>query len=465
MKKSAIYNIPRINSMDEYRNTVTGASPYPDILRRAQEHMSSTCQALLNKNELTGEDVFSLKKHIENFLIVNAVRCDEALNTARLVDRIYKDMVLYSFLTDYLDERKIDELGLEEININSWDCIFLNTSKQGKVRIPERFLSPQNAVDVILRMLRHSRMTLDDRMPCVLGHIRRNVRIAVFKSPILDDDVSVAASIRIVSFSKLSRENLLSYRTVNEEMLNLLEIFVRHKVSMVIAGETGSGKTGTAGYLLATLARDPRNRVITLEEGSRELYLVEKDSQGRPTNDVLHVQTRPDNDPQYNIDQDAILQHLLRFDPGFCGIGEMRSKESFTVAETCLTGHSVITTTHSKSAVSTYARMVILAKKAHEFEDSTLYSQMVSAFPVIVFQEQLEDGSRKITEIIEAEGVSGIKVCYRTLYRYVIEDYRQNPDGSIAEVFGHFEREKPISETLREQLIRKGLTRAAAQKL
>ncbi len=50
----------------------------------------------------------------------------------------------------------------------------------------------------------------------------------------------------------------------------------------------------------------------------------------------------------------------------------MRNKESFTVAETSLTNHTVVTSIHAYSAEDTYGRMVILAKKMHEFQDVTM---------------------------------------------------------------------------------------------
>ncbi|MFA9381740.1 MAG: ATPase, T2SS/T4P/T4SS family, partial [Acetanaerobacterium sp.] len=445
-------------------HTVAGETPYATVLSGTQEYISRVHQAILNKDTLTPEDVLTLKKYIENYLMTNDVKCRGVKSMVELVDKLYKDMALYSFLTDYLDERKIDELGLEEININSWDCVFLKTAKKGKLRLEERFLSPQHAIDVVKRMLRHKDMTIDDTMPVALGTLGKNVRIAAMKTPVLDKEIGISASIRIVSFSKLGREDLLKYGTATPEMLDLLELFLRHKVSICLAGETGSGKTGTAGYLLSEVTRDDTLRVITVEEGSREFSLVRRDENGYPVNDVVHLITVPSSKKEYNIDQDFLLERLLRYDPDIIGVGEMRSKESFTAAETSLTSHTVVTTIHADSAEDTYERMVVLAKKMHEFQDATLYRLMVKAFPIIAFQKVLADGSRKITQIIEAEGLDGTQVKYRTLYRYKVENNFTDELGSVTTT-GCFERVEKISGRLRERLIARGVARAVAERM
>lgn len=57
----------------------------------------------------------------------------------------------------------------------------------------EHFESPEHAINVIRRMLHVSGMVLDDASPSVLGHLSKNIRIAVLKTPLVDEDVGVAS--------------------------------------------------------------------------------------------------------------------------------------------------------------------------------------------------------------------------------------------------------------------------------
>ena len=452
------------SSLNDYLYSVRGHTPYSDVLPNVQQHISQQYADLIAKQELTKEDTFLLKKYIENYLIEANINCNECANLSELVDKIYKDMMLYSFLTDYLQPDKIWELGLEEINVNSWQCIFIKTSKQGKLLLKEQFLSPQHAIDVITRMLRHSGMVIDDAKPVALGHIAKNVRIAVFKTPVLDDEVGVSCSIRIVSFSKLNRHNLVEqYGTIPDEALSFLETCINHGVSICVAGATGSGKTGTTGYLLSTTCKDASRRVITVEEGSREFDLIRYDDEGNVINDVVHLLTRPSENPSQHIDQDFLLENILRYDPDIIGVGEMRSHEAITAAEASMTDHTVITTTHCRSAPNAYKRMVTLAKKKSTASDDSLYDLMVEAFPIVVYQKQYADGRRRVEEIIEGIHYANGRLEYETLWRYVVTDNYTNGAGK-AQVAGRFERGKPISQSLRKRLIDYGLPEVQAAK-
>ena len=66
-------------------------------------------------------------------------------------------------------------------------------------KLEEHFNSPEHAINVVRRMLHVSGMVLDDASPAVLGHLSKNIRIAVLKTPLVDSDVGVCASIRIVN--------------------------------------------------------------------------------------------------------------------------------------------------------------------------------------------------------------------------------------------------------------------------
>ncbi len=227
---------------------------------------------------------------------------------------------------------------------------------------------------------------------------------------------------------------------------------MKNSISVCIAGNTGSGKTSTASWILSTIP--DQKRIYTIEEGSREFDLIRTNENGVPQNSVIHTITKSTIDHNGDVTQEDLLDLSLRFDPDVICVGEMRSREAFAAQEAARTGHTVITTIHSKTAVGAYLRMTTLAKRAYEFSDETLMKMMIEAFPIIVYQRQLEDGSRKITEIIEGEGYENGKVKYRTLFRYVVDD-NINENGQTR-VVGHFEQINTISNSLREELLQNG---------
>jgi len=290
----------------------------------------------------------------------------------------------------------------------------------------------------------------------VVGFLDKNIRISVDKTPIVDPDVGINASIRIVNQQTVSEQKLLDFGSATAEMLHFLMACIRYGVSVCIAGSTGSGKTTIMAWLLSNV---PNNqRLITIEEGSREFDLVKRDENGNILNSVIHLLTRPSENPALNINQDFLLERVLRKHPNVIGVGEMRSAaESLSAAESSRTGHTVCTTIHSNSCNSTYRRMMTLAKRKYSMDDSVLMEIMVEAYPIVVFTKQLEDRSRKIMEILEGEDFRDGQLISHTLYKFEVEDNVTDGDGNVR-VVGHHRKAGLISDTLKKRLLDNGIS-------
>ena len=63
--------------------------------------------------------------------------------------------------------------------LNAWDDVEVQYSGGVTEKLKEHFESPEHAINVIRRMLHVSGMVLDDASPSVLGHLSKNIRIAV----------------------------------------------------------------------------------------------------------------------------------------------------------------------------------------------------------------------------------------------------------------------------------------------
>lgn len=428
---------------------------YNDLLVTVQSYMSNTYENLLS-SEMSEADSRLVKDYIRQYLVTHIIKLDD-MTEDELTEKLYSDMAEYSFLTKLL--KNAEEMHLEEIDINSWEDIDLIVAGH-RYKSPETFSSPQHAIDIIRRMLQLNGSVIDDGKPHALGSLAKNIRITALKTPLLDDEVGVAASIRVVGKSTLSKTKL-AQDTATVGMLDFLSVAVKYGISVCIAGNTGSGKTSTASWLMSTLPDS--KRIYTIEEGSRELDLVRRDKKGNITNSVIHTITKSSLDKSSEVSQENLLDYALRFNPDIICVGEMRSREAFAAQEAARTGHTVITTIHSKTAAGAYMRMTTLAKRAYEFSDETLMKMMVEAFPLIVYQRQLEDSSRKITEIIEGEGYVNGDLKYRTLFRYVVDDNSQVNAKGKAIIEGHFEKVEGISEKLRNEMVQNGAPKRFAQ--
>ena len=171
----------------------TKNNTFEEVLKDVQEYISSKYSSFVVDNKEA--QVKQLKMYIAKYLMDYQLSV-EGYTTQELIEKIYQEMSEFSFLTPYLFSQNV-----EEININSWEDIKINLSNGEEITSKERFSSPTHALDVVRRLLQTSGMILDYANPIVRGHLVGvgNVRITAFAPPVIDKDIGVVASIRIIN--------------------------------------------------------------------------------------------------------------------------------------------------------------------------------------------------------------------------------------------------------------------------
>lgn len=120
----------------------------------------------------------------------------------------------------------------------------------------------------------------------------------------------------------------------------------------LITGPTGSGKTTTLYALLNTIVGKERN-IITLEDP------VEYELKG-----IVQSQIDPDHDYTFA----SGLRSVLRHDPDVILVGEIRDYETAqTAIDAALTGHLVLSTLHTNSAVEAIQRFLAMGVSPYTF--------------------------------------------------------------------------------------------------
>ena len=316
------------------------------------------------------------------------------------------------------------------------------------------FTSEEKLEDVIQQIVGRCNRVVNESMPIVDARLENGARVNAVVYPVALNGPIL--TIRRFPDDPITMEKLIAFGSITEECAQFLKKLVQARYSIVIGGGTGSGKTTFLGAVTEYIPKD--ERLITIEEGSREFDLVKRDAQGNILNSVVHLLTRPSENPALNINQDFLLERVLRKHPDVIGVGEMRSAaESLSAAESSRTGHTVCTTIHSNSCNSTYRRMMTLAKRKYNMDDSILMQIMVEAYPIIVFTKQLEDRSRKIMEIIEGEDYQDGRLIAHSLYKYEVED-NVTDDRGETRVVGHHKKIGLISDSLKKRLLDNGIS-------
>ncbi len=425
---------------------------FSDVLKEVQEYLSKEYSGLVTGG---GEEV---KQQIHRFAgkyIQDHRIAVKGMSADQLIDGIYSEMAEFGFLTKYIYGE-----GIEEIDVNAWDDVEVQYAGGVTRKLTEHFDSPEHALNVVRRMLHVSGMVLDDASPSVLGHLSKNIRIAVLKSPIVDADVGVAASIRIVNPQSMKKEDFVNGGTATGQMLDFLSECIRYGISVCVAGATSSGKTTLLGWLLTTI---PDNkRIYTIENGSRELALVRREND-RVVNSVIHTLTRDSEQERQRVDQITLLDMALRFNPDVIVVGEMRGPEANAAQEAARTGVAVVTTIHSMSCDATYRRMVSLCKRAVDMSDETLMGFVTEAYPIVAFCKQLENKERRLMEIMECEILTDGTRSFRPLFQYQIKENRV--DNGVFIVSGEHRQINPVSDSLARRLLENGMSQDLLKQL
>jgi len=252
---------------------------------------------------------------------------------------------------------------------------------------------------------------IDESSPMVDARLPDGSRVNVAIKPIAIDGPLV--SIRKFAERALSMERLVEVGTIRPPIVDVLRAAVRGRVSLIISGGTGSGKTTMLNALSSYIP--PDERLITIEDAA-ELQLQQ-----------IHVgrlETRPPNaEGRGEIRQRELVKNALRMRPDRIIIGECRGEEAFDMLQAMNTGHEgSMTTVHANSprdALKRLEQMVTMAGMTSTV--GSIRSQIASAITVVMQLQRLPDGKRRVVSVSEITGMEDEEIQIQDVYRFVKE--------------------------------------------
>ena len=157
---------------------------------------------------------------------------------------------------------------------------------------------------------------------------------------------------------------------------------------ILIAGATGSGKSSTAAALLDYINKNYSYHIITIED---------------PIEYILHDQKSCISQREYLLDFNnptEAFKGALRQDPDVIFFGELRDDETMkTALQAAESGHLVITTLHTSSALESFSRMLSFVKESPNYE--MLRGQLIHSLKAVIGQKliAMENGMLPLVEI------------------------------------------------------------------
>ena len=276
-------------------------------------------------------------------------------------------------------------------------------------RVPVTFKDEAHLVRIVNKIVAAVGRRVDESQPMVDARLPDGSRVNVAVRPVAIDGPLV--SIRKFSKKAYSLDRLVDSGSLKPQVASLLAAAVRCRLSLLVSGGTGSGKTTMLNALSQHISH--KERLITIEDAA-ELQLQQPH--------VGRLETRPPSiEGKGEIRQRELVKNALRMRPDRIIIGEVRGEEAFDMLQAMNTGHEgSMTTIHAntaRDAVSRLEQMVGMA--GFQMNQQSLRAQIAAAIRIIVQLQRLSDGKRRVTQVSEITGMEGEVIQMQTLFEFV----------------------------------------------
>jgi pilus assembly protein CpaF len=260
---------------------------------------------------------------------------------------------------------------------------------------------------------------VDESSPMVDARLPDGSRVNAIIPPLALDGPSL--SIRRFGTGPLAANALVQLKSISAEMMEVLASAVKARISIIIAGGTGAGKTTFMNILSQYIPQG--ERIITIEDAA-ELRLAQQN--------IVRLETRPPNiEGAGAITQRDLVINTLRMRPDRIIVGESRGPEALDMLQAMNTGHDgSMTTVHANSPRDAFSRLETMVMMASQHvPDKVIRQQLASAINIVVHCTRLSDGTRKVTGIGEVAGIENDQVNMLDLFEF--ERIGISPRGKV----------------------------------
>ena len=310
---------------------------------------------------------------------------------------------------------------ISDILVNDKDHVFIE--KGGLLqRVDTTFRDDRHLLQIIDRIVSRVGRRVDESSPMVDARLPDGSRVNAIIPPLALDGPSL--SIRRFGTGPLAANQLVQLKRVSAEMMEVLSSAVKARISILISGGTGAGKTTFLNILSQYI---PRNeRLVTIEDAA-ELRLAQEN--------IVRLETRPPNiEGQGAVKQRQLLINCLRMRPDRIIMGEVRGEEAFDMLQAMNTGHEgSMTTIHANTPRDAISRLESMVAMGMNLPEKSVRQQIASAITIVVQATRMSDGTRKVTSVAEITGMEENVISMQEIFTFTKKGI--GPDGKVIGVF------------------------------
>lgn len=377
-----------------------------DLKDKIREALLSQYNSLLSKDSIN-EDEF--KKSVTQIIegIVNRPRKDELSDQdkKRIISELVDEFTGLGPIEGFFKDPSITE-----IMINGPKKIYIE--RRGKKILSNiAFDSEQQLMAAINKILSPTRHRVDESCPYTDVSLRDGSRVNIIISPLSLDGPTVT----IRRFLKELRtiDDLIKMGTLDKRMGDFLSACIKIKANIIFAGATGAGKTTTLNVFSSYIPNE--ERIVTIED-TAELHLNQEH--------VVRLEARQSNiEGKGEITIRNLFINSLRMRPDRIILGEIRDVAALDMLQAICSGHAgSLSVIHANSPQDCLYRLeTMILTSGIPINLDAIHRQIAAAIQIMVQQDQLPDGSRKITHIAQVNGLKDGNVVLEDIFTYEFE--------------------------------------------
>jgi len=341
------------------------------------------------------EEIFGKVIEEEGLALTRAER-------VRMLEQITDEIIGLGPLEPLLRDESVTE-----VMVNGPRQVYIE--RAGKLELTNvTFQNDDHVMRIIDRIISPIGRRIDESSPMVDARLVDGSRVNAVIPPI--SLVGPVITVRKFAASPFTVDDLIRFGTSTPEMFDFLKACVEARLNIFVSGGTGSGKTTMLNILSSFIPND--ERIVTIEDAA-ELQLRQEH--------VVTLETRPANiEGKGAIPIRELVRNSLRMRPDRIIVGECRAGEALDMLQAMNTGHDgSMSTGHANAPRDMLARLETMVLMAGvDLPLRAIREQIASAVDLIVHQNRLKDGSRKITSITEVQGMEGDVIVMQDVFSF-----------------------------------------------
>ena len=323
---------------------------------------------------------------------------------------------LDEFASDLYDEMTglgpleplLKDATISDILINTHEQVYVERFGQLELT-PVGFKDEPHLLRILNKIVSNVGRRVDESSPICDARLADGSRVNAIIAPLAVDGPLI--SIRKFSKKPFNLEKLVEIGSMTPQIGEVLGAAVYARMSLIVSGGTGTGKTTMLNALSTKISH--KERLITIEDAA-ELQLQQPH--------IGRLETRPPNiEGKGEIKQRELVKNALRMRPDRVILGEVRGEEAFDMLQAMNTGHEgSMATIHAntpRDAITRLENMVSMA--GTNMSEVSVRHQISSAVRIVVQLTRLSDGKRRLTSVSEITGMEGPVIQMQEIFRFV----------------------------------------------